>query len=65
MQWQWQDGEQSARTVTASVVPVSPVAVRWLWKRISALLVEGKSAREAAAIAQSEAKQQLWITGND
>ena len=62
MQWQWQSGERSARTGTAEVVPMSPVAVRWLWKRISALLVEGKSGREAAIIANSEATQQPWMT---
>ena len=47
---------------TTEVVPMSPVAVRWLWKRISALLVEGKSGREAAIIANSEATQQPWMT---
>ena len=48
MQWRQQNAERSARTETAEI-PVSPEATRWLWKRLSALLVEGLTQREAAA----------------
>ena len=62
MQWQLQNGGPSARTGTADLPSVDAVAVRWLWKRLSALLVEGKTEAEAARIAQEESVNRPWVT---
>ena len=55
---------KSGPTGRMEAEPLPPVAVRWMWKRASALLVEGLSQREVAARICVEVELKPWITEN-